>query len=223
MTRRPRAVAQPPSPPPSPPSPPPLPPIAQWLAKLARPTGLEWLWRNTGCAWLWHHAFNDHVPMAWHIVVVLAAAAGTYAIAPDINERFERQKIQASYISDNLKELNSTISELYVATSAIMNAPDNQDVASDNLEKLDEAYAKLSWKALQISAVLKSKEDRALMQRFQAQLGQVTKAARSRKGSVGRERLKTELQKFTLTTVQVIAAVSERSTLGGRLASPLPN
>ena len=160
------------------------------------------------------------MPMVWHILVVLAAALGTYAIAPKINESFERQRIQSEYIADNLKELNSAISDLYVATSAIMNTPDGQVVPPEKLADLDEAYAKLSWKALQISAVLESEEDQALMERFQSELGDVMVAARKREGVAGRQRLKAELQEFTTTTVIVIAGVAQRSNLGGSGGAP---
>lgn len=166
----------------------------------------------SGIAFLWRHMWGAHVPLAWHMAVVLIAAVGTYKLAPPINEALERQKLRGEYVKENLVELNNLLSELYVEIVDLKSA-DDATGRVEQLHNIDRTAAKLQWKSLELQAVLKEKRDRDLLRVFQIRLLELERAVARRDAPNGSVRLDRELLLFSDISVSVISGVAERASL----------
>lgn len=172
---------------------------------------------GNACLFLWRQAWKAHVPLAWHIVVVLSAAAGTFYLTPKLTEQFERQKIRSGYVSSNLQELNRLTGDFYVAVMKATSASPDKRV--DAFTTVDEVAARLTWKSIEIGAVLTSPEDQRLMRRFATELADTQQAAVMADTPGGRERFKQKLTRFSRTSVLVIQGVAERAELSDELVA----
>jgi hypothetical protein len=85
--------------------------------------------------------------------------------------------------------------------------------AKGKFEKVDEIGTRLSWKAIEIGAVLPSERDRNLLQTFQIRLRAVQKAAAIANQPGKREPFRQELAAFAQTSVLVVQGVAQRAEL----------
>lgn len=164
---------------------------------------------------VWRGAWNAHVPLVWHIVVVLSAAAGTFYLTPKLTEQFERQKIRSGYVSSNLQEMNKLTGDFYVAVMRATSAPAEKRV--DAFANVDEIAARLTWKSIEIGAVLRSKSDQRLMRRFADDLLSTQQAAVVADTPPGKLKFREALTRFSETSVLVIQGVAERAELSDEL------
>lgn len=167
------------------------------------------LWR--GIKFLWRGLWDAHVPLIWNIAVVILAAVGTYFLSPALTEKFERQKIRSSYISSNLEDMNVLVSDFYVAVMKATSATGPQRAAE--FQKVDELAARLSWKSIEIGAVLQNSDDQALMAQFTRDLQAVQRSAVTANTEVGRRAFRANLKAFSTTSVLVIQGVAQRAEL----------
>lgn len=161
---------------------------------------------------LWKGLWGAHVPLVWHIVVVLIAAIGTYNLAPKITEQMERQKIRSGYISKNLDEMNVLVGDFYVAVMQAVAATDSA-VAKEKFSKVDEIGARISWKAIQIGAVLPSDKDKELLKSFQTALHEVQLSAVKARQTRSTKEFQADLRDFASISVMVIQGVAQRAEL----------
>ncbi|MDR7230000.1 hypothetical protein J2X45_001081 [Caulobacter sp. BE264] len=161
--------------------------------------------------WCWKHLWQDKVPLIWNIAVVIIAAWGSYSIAPAINEKVERQKIQSEYVSQNLKDINNLIADFYVAVQKVNSS--KGEISKLDLEKCDEIATKLHWKSIEVSAILRDRDDQKLMLSFQRKLNDVQKAIPEVRQKDGSRKLSAALTDFSATGVQVIGAVARRAEI----------
>lgn len=171
--------------------------------------GSSGIWR--GVKFLWRGLWNAHVPLIWNIAVVLLAAVGTYFLSPALTEKFERQKIRSGYISSNLEDMNVLVSDFYVAVMKATSATGSQRAAE--FQKVDELAARLSWKSIEIGAVLQNDDDRALMARFTRNLQAVQRSAVKTDTEDGQKAFRANLKAFSITSVLVIQGVAQRAEL----------
>lgn len=158
----------------------------------------------------WKRAWGSEVPLAWHVAVVVAAALGTYYLSPILTAKFERQKIRSGYISANLVEMNKLVGDFYVAVMEASSVPEPQK----DLEKfrtVDAVAARLSWKAVEIGAVLDSPSDKLLMQRFQEELRETQKSTVLAHTPKGHPIFAANVERFARTSVEVIQGVAQRA------------
>jgi hypothetical protein len=160
---------------------------------------------------IWKHLWADKVPLVWHMIVVGLAAWGSYSLAPAINEKVERQKLKSEYVSQNLRDMNSLISDFYVSVQHINSS--SSPVSKEDLERTDQIAAKLHWKAIEVSAILKEESDQKLMLHFQQKLRAIEVAIPSSRDEGGREKLKRTVNEFSQTSVQVIGAIAQRAEI----------
>jgi hypothetical protein len=177
-----------------------------------------WCWR--GICFFWKGAWDSHVPLVWNVLVVILASAGTYYLSPGLTEKFERQKIRAGYISANLSEMNKLVGDFYVAVMEASSVT-NPDGNIEKFRKVDEVAARLSWKSVEISAVLNSPSDRKLMQRFQKELRDAQAATVRANTPQGRSIFVQSLQRFASTSVEVIQGVARRADVADVDNKPL--
>lgn len=161
--------------------------------------------------WCWKHLWQDKVPLIWNIAVVIIAAWGSYSIAPAINEKVERQKIQSEYVSQNLKDINTLVADFYVAVQKVNSS--QGDINKADLEKCDEIATKLHWKSIEVSAILKDGRDQKLMLSFQQKLSAVQRAIPEVRHKDGSRRLSAAITEFSATGVKVIGAVARRAEI----------
>lgn len=86
----------------------------------------------------------DRTPMWFTILALLAGAAGTYFLAPQVNARFEEQKIKTDFVIRNYNDLRLKMEDfqgLYVVATQKLAA--GQDVRAD-VFKLQELIARVS-------------------------------------------------------------------------------
>lgn len=165
---------------------------------------------------VWRSAWNAHIPLIWHIIVVMSAAAGTFYLTPKLTEQFERQKIRSGYVSSNLLEMNKLTGDFYVAVMKATSS--SQEKRVEAFSNVDEIAARLTWKSIEIGAVLKSPGDQRLMGRFATDLAEVQQAAVSADTPTGKQQFRDALRRFSETSVLVIQGVAERAELTDELA-----
>jgi len=168
-----------------------------------------------GASFLWRSAWNAHVPLVWHIAVVLSAAAGTFYLTPRLTEQFERQKIRSGYVSSNLQEMNKLTGDFYVSVMKATSASPDQRVEA--FANVDEIAARLTWKSIEIGAVLRSPSDQRLMKRFATDLVDAQQAAVNADTPCGKMQFRDALTRFSETSVLVIQGVAERAELTDEL------
>lgn len=163
-------------------------------------------------------AWTDKAPI---VVTAALAAIVTYWVAPGINERFERQKMQATYVLDSLKSLNQLISDLYVSTSKINYAvAAGEPAPAIEIEKSRENIARIHWKAIETATMLPKAEDKALLDTFLTDVGKVSKEIDQKKMDVaGAMRLQIAMKEMSLSSVRVFSALGNRADL----STPNPN
>ena len=177
-------------------------------------------WRNSPhlaiwhlICWLWFHLWNDKVPLIWNIALAVIATYGTYLIAPAINYHFERQKIKAEYVGETLKQLNYTITDFYTSVIRIRNGKSGSDEVRKELIEFDTTSAKLQWKAIEISAVMKDARDQALLRDFAKATVNVKDAIVVYESSGNAAQIDRAIPIFSASGVRVIAAVAERAEI----------
>lgn len=169
-------------------------------------------------SFVWTHAWGAHVPLIWHIIVIGGTALGTFFLTPALAEKFERQKIRSSYVSSNLQEMNKLTGDFYVAVMKATSAPCESRV--EKFAVVDEIAARLTWKSIEIGAVLRSPADQRLMGRFAVDLEATQRAAANVDASGGRQRFTDALTRFSEASVLVIQGVAERAELSNELEQP---
>lgn len=169
-----------------------------------------------GVCFLWAGLWGAHVPLIWHVSVVLLAAIGTYFLSPALTEKFERQKIRSNYISSNLEDMNVLVGDFYVAVMKATTATGPE--RATEFQKVDELAARLSWKSIEIGAVLQKPEDQALMARFTRDLQAVQRSAVDANTPAGSAAFRTNLRAFSITSVLVIQGVAQRAELSKELS-----
>ena len=163
---------------------------------------------------IWGVLWNDKVPLIVNIVLIGATAWITYGVAPHINGTFERQKIQSAYVLENLRSINSYISELYVEVGEISYAISDQEPApEENIKKARETINRLNWKLIETAAVLKEKEDLDKLEQFQIRLEKVRRALDGANDAATAEALSDEVRQMSIIGVQVIQSIGERASL----------
>lgn len=115
--------------------------------------------------------FSEKYPI---IITFIVASIGTYIISPYVNEKFERQKMQASYVLDNLHQFNELISDLYVQITAInYNVAKTGSADIKNVKSARDDIAKLNWKIVETASILNRKEDIDLLFEFKQSISDV--------------------------------------------------
>lgn len=169
-------------------------------------------WRGA-CAvavFLW----QDRIPL---VITIIASIAGTLWIAPGINERFERQKMQATYVLENLREFNKLISDVYVDVTVI-----NHTVASGKLapaEKVTsarESLVRLNWKLIETASILSRDEDKELLRDFQVSVSGVMSALNGKLDIKGCKILLLKVNEMALHGSKVIATIGKQADLSSK-------
>ena len=174
------------------------------------------IWR--GIVWvavrLWGILWNDKVPLLINIILIGATAWITYGVAPHINGTFERQKIQSSYILENLRSINGYISELYVEVGEISYAIAAGHPKPDaNVRKARETINRLNWKLVETAAVLEREEDLKKLEEFQVRVDEVRRSLDRVQDIPSAQKLTQDVRAMSVVGVSVIESIGDRASL----------
>lgn len=171
-----------------------------------------YLW--AGVVWLWKLLWGDKVPLIANIGLILLTAWITYSVAPKINGQFERQKIQSSYVLENLRSINGLVSDLYVEITYInYEVAANRPPPPERVAKAREIIGKLNWKLIETAAVLERESDWRLLREFQERTSQVRGSLDRVSDRQSAEQLLKDTNLMATAAVKVIAAVGKRASL----------
>lgn len=125
--------------------------------------------------------FEDKMPV-WLTIVAsvfagVAAAAGTYLIAPAINRQYQVDEARAAHISRTTLALNSEVIALSQGVRRLNEALVNRqaDVPKAKDECLD-LVTKLQWMLVDLNVVLKSENDRKALSELSRSIDDVKQA-----------------------------------------------
>lgn len=176
---------------------------------------------------VWSVLWGDKVPLIINVALICATAYVTYVFAPQLNGVFERQKIQSSYILENLRYINQNISDLYVDVGQINYAlAAGDDVPSENISSARETINRLNWKIIETAAILDRDSDVDRLDQFSASLDQVRVALDNTDDVESARVLSERVRDMSLLGVEVIAVIGDRASLNpevdpsGREGSP---
>lgn len=163
----------------------------------------------------WNFIWDDKIPL---VITIIATALGTYWIAPSVNERFERQKMQATYVLENLREFNKLISDVYADVTAInYNVAYGKPAPQDKVDHARESLMRLNWKLIETASILSKDDDQKLLRDFQLSVSDVVSALNGKLNIAGCKLL---LDKVTIMSTKgsiVISAIGKRADLGAKL------
>jgi hypothetical protein len=163
---------------------------------------------------IWGVLWNDKVPLLINIILIGATAWITYGVAPHINGTFERQKIQSSYILENLRSINGYISELYVEVGEISySVAAGQPKPEGNVRKARETINRLNWKLVETAAVLERDEDLEKLEEFQVRLEQVRQSLDRVQDVPSAQKLTRDVREMSIVGVRVIESIGDRASL----------
>lgn len=176
------------------------------------------LWLLRKIWWLlrkcWLFLWTDKIPLVANMGLILLTAWLTYAVAPKINSRFERQKIQSAYVLENLRGINGLVSDLYVEITYInYSVAKSGNVPTERISKAREVIGRLDWKLIETAAVLESESDRRLLREFQQRLSMVRIALDNTSDRATAELVLKAADEMAASAVKVIAAVGKRASL----------
>lgn len=157
---------------------------------------------------------DDKVPLIFNILVVIGTALLTYYVSPVLHNNFERQKLRSEYVLDNLKSINSHITQIYVDVGlikySIIHGLDEEKVhAKSALTEVD----KINWKLIETASVLSEQDDKIKLERFQTSLIKVRHQLSTIDQTKNVDCLNDALVKMSQDGVLVIEAVSLRAAL----------
>ncbi|RRN63484.1 hypothetical protein [Caulobacter sp. 602-1] len=163
--------------------------------------------------------WQDKIPL---IIVAVATSLGTFWIAPVINQTFERQKMQATYVLENLRELNRLISDIYVDVSAISYTVAAGKIAPDDkVIHARENLVRLNWKLIETASMLSREEDRRVLREFQESVSAVVSALNGSLDIRGCNELLSRVEVMSKKGSVVIATIGKRADLGVSLSQPV--
>lgn len=160
--------------------------------------------------------WQDKIPL---IIVAIATSLGTFWIAPVINQTFERQKMQATYVLENLRELNRLISDIYVDVSAISYTVAAGKIAPDDkVIHARENLVRLNWKLIETASMLSREDDRRVLREFQESVSAVVSALNGNLDIRGCNELLSRVELMSKKGSVVIATIGKRADLGVSLS-----
>ena len=119
------------------------------------------IWKPAWFRIIFGYVLRDEMPIWLSIIFAVSAAAGTYFIAPLINQDFEFQKNRSTHLMDTVKSLNSDIIELSVSVrrfdeELFYDTPSRSNFKGPLLDKISE----LQWKLIDVGVIIRrSKAD----------------------------------------------------------------
>lgn len=162
-----------------------------------------------GILWAWRLLWRSEVPL----IVTVGLAALAAFLAPQVTEKFERQRLSAEYVLNNLKDLNTLIAEIYVDVSKI-----NYAVAAGNpppratRDHARETLAKLNWKIVETAAML-PKAQRVVLHEFQTDVFRVSQNLDEKLDIEGCQRLLKSVDAMGLSGARSIQTVGRHVDL----------
>ncbi|MNR31502.1 hypothetical protein D3C85_1490150 [compost metagenome] len=123
--------------------------------------------------------------------------------------------MRSEYVLENLRELNSLISDLYVNVTVINHAvADGRTAPKANIEAARSTLAKLNWKIIETATML-PKSQRRILHRFQIEAGKVNESLNGKLDLAACQVLMTRVNDMALSGAQSIQAVGRHVELGG--------
>lgn len=117
---------------------------------------------------------QEKVPLWLNILLIAAAALGTYKVAPHLNAKFEQQKIRSAFVIDALDNLNSQTSDLVVNVGAY-----NYCIAtpaldcSEQVKAIQSSITKLQWRATELGTIIDDAAGKQVLLNFQKELDDI--------------------------------------------------
>lgn len=117
---------------------------------------------------------QEKMPLWLNMLLIAAAALGTYQVAPHLNAKFEQQKIRSAFVIDALDNLNAQTSDLVVNVGAY-----NYCVAaaasacSEQAKAIQSSITKLQWRATELGTVIDDAAGKEVLLKFQKELDDI--------------------------------------------------
>lgn len=151
--------------------------------------------------------WQDKVPL----IFTLAAALAAYVVSPMINEKFERQKMQATYILENLKDINGMVSDIYVNVYQInVSVSKNEKSIDGNIKSIRDNIAKLHWKLIETASMLPD-EELIHVKDMQQKLSALNGDLHTNINKADAEKLMSDLNALSKSSSDVIETIGKNS------------
>lgn len=172
-------------------------------------------WLLGGIRRIWAGLAQEKVPLWIHILTLILTAIGTWILAPDLNEKFEQQKIKSAFVIDALNGINQLTGDLAVSITVYNYCESTTPgKCSTQVREAQGNIVRLQWKALQLATVLRSQEDGYVIADFQKSLEGVAIILNAQNTAEKHDDLLRATELFGRKSVSLVERVARQAGIG---------
>lgn len=169
--------------------------------------------RDFVVAWL----NQEKVPLWLNIVLIAAAALGTYKVAPHLNAKFEQQKIRSAFVIDALDNLNSQTSDLIVNVGAYNYCLASSLRCDEQAKSIQSSITKLQWRATELGAVIDDPPGRAVLLTFQKELDDIRIVAEREPSLSNARSMLQEAREFGRASIRLTDVIAKEAGISSNV------
>lgn len=169
--------------------------------------------RDFVVAWL----NQEKLPLWLNIVLIVAAAVGTYKVAPHLNAKFEQQKIRSAFVIDALDNLNSQTSDLVVNVGAYNYCLAVSLRCDDPAKAIQSSITKLQWRATELGAVIDDPSGKEVLLSFQKELDDIRIVAEREPSLENAKAMLKEAREFGRASVKLTDVIAKEAGISSKV------
>jgi len=160
---------------------------------------------------------QEKIPLWLNVVLIIAAAGGTYVIAPSLNAKFEQQKIRSAFVIDALDNLNSQTSDLVVSVSAYNYCLAGSTNCSEPAGTIQSSITKLQWRATELGTVIDDTVGRKVLIDFQKELDDIRLIAEREPSLENARSMLKEVREFGRASIRLTDVVAKEAGISSKV------
>jgi hypothetical protein len=156
----------------------------------------------------WNVICGDKVPVWLTIILIACGAAGSYYVAPKLNENFQLQIAKREFLVQSMGDFAVTTKAFIDGVGKLINIPEPSD--QQRVELVSKA-AELNFFAVQLSYILP--DEQAALLRFQDAVERIQKSIGHIEGKQPNEAIITELKEVGVQSLLIYKALAQKAGL----------